>query len=119
MIWTDEGLHNPWDTCFAVVRGVHVRPANAMVCSQLYCISVRALAGTLVRNVLLSHCAVLQAVLSEQLEAALQQTQASLQATEQMLHETGGLAEQQAQQNEQLREQVEQVRDGTTSRGIV
>jgi hypothetical protein len=51
----------------------------------------------------------LQAVLSEQLETALQQTQNSLQATEQMLQETGGVAEQQAQQNAQLQAQVEQV----------
>jgi hypothetical protein len=53
--------------------------------------------------------AALQAVLSEQLETALQQTQNSLQATEQMLQETGGLAEQQAQQNTQLQAQVEEV----------
>jgi hypothetical protein len=51
----------------------------------------------------------LQAVLSEQLEVALQHTQASLQATEQMLQQTGGLAEQQAHENMQLQAQVEQV----------
>lgn len=55
-------------------------------------------------------CAALQAVFSEQLQAALQQTSSSLQATEQMRQESGGLAEQQAQQNEQLQAQVEQVR---------